>query len=116
MIWFAVILETTVKDKTKDYKILNQNKIWRGWIAKKWKEEKGCSEPIKLDIPADLLEQIVSLIYFFLSKQYWYVFLKKNKTKNELPVVLVKKIMFEMKLNLDRFKSPDWSTMSDQVF
>jgi hypothetical protein len=43
-------------------------------------------------------------------------FLKKNKTKNELPVVLVKKIMFEMKLNLDRFKSPDWSTMSDQVF
>lgn len=92
MIWFAVILETTVKDKTKDYKILNQNKIWRGWIAKKWKEEKGCSEPIKLDIPADLLEQIVSLIYFFFIKTILVCFFKKkNKTKNELPVVLVKK-------------------------
>lgn len=29
-------------------------------------------------------------------------FKKKNKTKNELPVVLVKKIMFEMKLNLEQ--------------
>lgn len=61
MIWLAVILETKVKDKTKDYEVLNQNKIWCGWIAKKWKEEKGCSEPIKLDLLADLLEQIVSL-------------------------------------------------------
>lgn len=29
-------------------------------------------------------------------------FLKKKQTKNELPVVLIKKIMFEMKLNLEQ--------------